>query len=84
MIAAGAKSMLGLSIASPKGVSDGNSRSVGVLRACVSMEGSQTMSHNKNGSIPELKAVNGHTVGSVESVFGNMLGAMRTQRWVVP
>ena len=61
MIAAGAKSMLGLSIASPKGVSDSSSRSVGVLRACVSMEGSQTMSHNKNGSIPELKAVNGHT-----------------------
>ncbi|KAF2579526.1 hypothetical protein F2Q68_00003624 [Brassica cretica] len=63
----GAKSFLGLPIASPKGIiSDSNSlstnsRSVGVLRACVSMEGSQTMSHSKNGSLPELKSVNGHT-----------------------
>lgn len=60
MISAGAKSFIGLPIASPKGISDSNSRSVGVLRACVSMEGSQTMSHNKNGSIPELKSSNGH------------------------
>uniref|UniRef100_A0A1J3HHD8 Adenylyl-sulfate kinase n=1 Tax=Noccaea caerulescens TaxID=107243 RepID=A0A1J3HHD8_NOCCA len=60
MISAGAKSFIGLPIASPKGISDSNSRSFGVLRACVSMEGSQTMSHNKNGSIPELKSSNGH------------------------
>lgn len=58
--------MLGLSIASsPKGISDSNSlsnpRSVCVFRACVSMDGSQTLSHNKNGSIPELKSINGHT-----------------------
>lgn len=60
MIAAGAKSLLGLSItASPKGLSDSNSRSVGVVRACVSMDGSKTLSHNKNGSIPELKSING-------------------------
>ena len=63
----GAKSFLGLPIASPKGIiSDSNSfsansRSVGVPRACVSMEGSQTMRHSTNGSIPELKLVNGHT-----------------------
>ncbi|CAL9222905.1 unnamed protein product [Arabidopsis halleri] len=65
MIAAGAKSLFGLSIASPKGLSDNNSlsnsRSVVVVRACVSMDGSQTLSHNKNGSIPELKSINGHT-----------------------
>jgi len=61
MIAAGAKSLLGLSMASPKGLSDSNSRSVVVVRACVSMDGSQTLSHNKNGSIPELKSINGHT-----------------------
>uniref|UniRef100_M4D9G0 Adenylyl-sulfate kinase n=1 Tax=Brassica campestris TaxID=3711 RepID=M4D9G0_BRACM len=63
----GAKSFLGLPTASPKGIiSDSNSlstnsRSVGVFRACVSMEGSQTMRHSTNGSIPELKSVNGHT-----------------------
>lgn len=65
MIAAGAKSLFGLAIASPKGLSDSNSlsnsRSAVVVRACVSMDGSQTLSHNKNGSIPELKSINGHT-----------------------
>jgi len=65
MIAAGAKSLLGLSMASPKGIFDSNSmsnsRSVVVVRACVSMDGSQTLSHNKNGSIPEVKSINGHT-----------------------
>ncbi|KAL1207221.1 Adenylyl-sulfate kinase 1 [Cardamine amara subsp. amara] len=68
MIAAGAKSLLGLSIASPIGVSDINPRSVGVVRCCVSMEGSQTMSHNKNGSIPELKSINGQKQGPLSTV----------------
>lgn len=65
MIAAGAKSLLGLSIASPKSFPESNSlsnpRSVGVVRASSSMEGSQTARLSTNGSILDEKLVNGHS-----------------------
>ncbi|XP_006298172.2 adenylyl-sulfate kinase 1, chloroplastic [Capsella rubella] len=73
MIAAGAKSFLGLSIISPKGVSDINSLSCcnsRSVRSCVSMDGSQTLSHNNNtnGSFPELKSINGKKQGPLSTV----------------
>ncbi|XP_010530704.1 PREDICTED: adenylyl-sulfate kinase 1, chloroplastic [Tarenaya hassleriana] len=74
MIAAGAKSLLGLSIASPRGLSESNPlsnpRSVGVVRASSSMEGSPTVSLGTNGSLLEEKLVNGHA--------GKKLGPLST------
>ncbi|CAN8272157.1 unnamed protein product [Cochlearia groenlandica] len=67
MIAAGAKSMIGLSISGK--ICESNPRYV---RSCVSMEGSQTMNHNKNnGSIPELKSTNGH-IGQKQGPLSNV------------
>ncbi|XP_010547945.1 PREDICTED: adenylyl-sulfate kinase 1, chloroplastic-like [Tarenaya hassleriana] len=65
MIAAGAKSLLGLSVASPRGFPGSNSlsnpRSVGVVRvSSSSMDGSQTGSLCTNGSLLDEKLVNGH------------------------